>query len=34
MISNVLAMKLSGNDYGLKVDSKGIGEGTKFKFRI
>ncbi|CAD8064917.1 unnamed protein product [Paramecium sonneborni] len=34
MISNVLAQKLSGNDEGLQVDSKGQDKGTRFIFKI
>ncbi|CAD8075812.1 unnamed protein product [Paramecium sonneborni] len=34
MISNVLAQKLSGNDEGLQVDSKGLDKGTRFLFKI
>ncbi|CAK69800.1 unnamed protein product (macronuclear) [Paramecium tetraurelia] len=34
MISNVLAQKLSGNDEGLQVDSKGVDKGTRFVFKI
>ncbi|CAD8159874.1 unnamed protein product [Paramecium pentaurelia] len=34
MISNVLAQKLSGNEEGLQVDSKGVDKGTSFLFKI
>ncbi|CAD8074400.1 unnamed protein product [Paramecium sonneborni] len=34
MISNVLAQKLSGGDVGLQVESKGLGQGTRFVFKI
>ncbi|CAD8146510.1 unnamed protein product [Paramecium octaurelia] len=34
MISNVLAQKLSGNDEGLQVDSKGVDKGSRFLFKI
>ncbi|CAD8145256.1 unnamed protein product [Paramecium octaurelia] len=34
MISNVLAQKLSGGDVGLQVESKGLGQGTRFIFKI